>query len=116
MRPNNGSCWFMRDRIVHAKDLLLSQLSAPPTLLKLAHQVGLNDRKLKQGFRQVFGTTVFGYLHNHRMTQAKQLLVLSGATIAGVAQQVGYRSPEAFSAAFRRTFEINPKAYQLQKR
>ncbi|WP_430714737.1 helix-turn-helix transcriptional regulator [Nodosilinea sp. AN01ver1] len=101
------------DRIFYARDILLGQVANPPTLLELSHQVGLNDRKLKQGFRQVFGTTVFGYLHSYRMEQAEQLLLLPEATIASVAQRVGYRSPEAFSVAFRRTFEVSPKAYQL---
>lgn len=104
------------ERIVHARDLLLSQVTNPPTLLELSHQAGLNDRKLKQGFRQVFGTTVFGYLHTYRMHQAKQLLIMPEATIASVAQAIGYRNPEAFSVAFRRTFAITPKAYQLQHR
>ncbi|QUY43764.1 AraC family transcriptional regulator [Acaryochloris marina] len=101
------------DRIHYARDIILSQIDNPPTLLELAHRVGLNDRKLKQGFRQVFGTTVFSYLHKHRMEQAQQLLLMPGATIAGVAQAVGYRSPEAFSVSFRRTFAISPKAYQM---
>ncbi len=104
------------DRIFYARDILLSRVANPPTLLALAHQIGLNDRKLKQGFRQVFGTTVFGYLHNHRMQQAQQLLLMPGAKIALVAQEVGYRNPEAFSVAFRRTFAISPKAYQMQQR
>lgn len=104
------------DRIFYARDILLSQAANPPKLMELAHQVGINDRKLKQGFRQVFGTTVFGYLHIYRMQQAHQLLLLPKATIASVSQRVGYTSPEAFSVAFRRTFGISPKAYQMQQR
>lgn len=104
------------DRIVLARDILLSRIEDPPTLLELASQVSLNDRKLKQGFRQVFGTTVFNYLRDHRLQQARQLLLMPQATIAGVAQKVGYRSPEAFSVAFRRAFAIAPKAYQMQQR
>lgn len=104
------------DRIFYAREILLAELASPPTLLTLSRQVGLNDRKLKQGFRQVFGTTVFGYLRDYRMQQAQQLLLMPGTTIAGVAQVVGYRNPEAFSVAFRRTFAISPKAYQLQQR
>jgi len=50
------------------------------------------------------------------MQQAKQLLMMPEATIASVAQAIGYRNPEAFSVAFRRTFAITPKAYQLQHR
>lgn len=102
-----------RDRIVYARDILLAQLANPPTLLELSRQVGLNDRKLKQGFRQVFGTTAFGYLRTYRMQQAQQLLLRPNSTIAGVAQAVGYSNPEAFSVAFRRMFAISPKAYQL---
>ena len=105
-----------RERIVYARDILLEQVAKPPTLLELSRQVGLNDRKLKQGFRQMFGTTVFGYLRNYRMQQAQQLLLRPNSTIAGVAQAVGYRNPEAFSVAFRRTFAISPKAYQLGRR
>lgn len=114
--PESGLKADDMERIFYAKDILLSQVTNPPTLLELSHQIGLNDRKLKQGFRQVFGTTVFGYLHSYRMQQAQQLLLMPGATIASVAQVVGYRNPEAFSVAFRRTFAVGPKAYQLAGR
>lgn len=104
------------NRIFQARDILLQKVHDPPTLLELAHQLGLNDRKLKEGFRKVFGTTVFGYLRQYQMEEAKQLLLLPGMTIARVAQAVGYRNPEAFSVAFRRTFAITPKSYQQQYR
>ncbi|QYO64242.1 AraC family transcriptional regulator [Leptolyngbya sp. 7M] len=51
------------ERIHQASQILLSNLEQPPSLLQLARLVGLNDYKLKVGFRQVFGTTVFGYLY-----------------------------------------------------
>ncbi len=98
-----------------AREILIQKANNPPSLKELAHQVGLNDRKLKQGFRQLFGTTVFGYLQTYRMEQAKQLLQETDCTIAQVAAQVGYRNPEAFSTAFRRQFAISPKAYQLSQ-
>lgn len=49
------------------------------------------------------------------MQQARQLLLNSNLSIAGVAARVGYRNPEAFSTAFRRKFAVSPKAYQLGK-
>ena len=101
------------ERLHHAREILIQQSAEPPSLKELARQVGLNDRKLKQGFRHLFNTTVFGYLQNYRMQQAKQLLNQSNLTIAAVAARVGYRNPEAFSTAFRRKFSISPKAYQL---
>lgn len=104
------------ERLHHARDLLIQQSENPPLLIELAHQVGLNDRKLKQGFRQLFGTTVFGYLQDYRLGQAKQLLADASLSIAAVAMSVGYRNPEAFSTAFRRKFSVSPKAYQLNIR
>lgn len=52
------------NRLHQAKDFLLRRIDQPPSLVELAQQVGLNDYKLKAGFRQVFGTTVFGCLHD----------------------------------------------------
>lgn len=103
------------ERIHQAKQILIKRMDNPPSLLTLAHQVGLNDRKLKQGFRQVLNTTVFGYLHQCRMAQAQQLL-RQQYSIAAVAAAVGYASPTAFNAAFRRAFATSPKAYQLANR
>ena len=96
------------DRIQHAKDILLSDLENPPSLLKLAQQVGLNDYKLKQSFKQVFGTTVFGYLHDYRMQQAYQLLEVGELNITEVSLKVGYSSLSSFNRAFKKKFGINP--------
>ena len=87
-----------------------------PSLIDLARQVGLNDRKLKEGFRHLFGATVFGYLRDYRLQQAKELLHDYDLTIASIATTVGYKSPEAFCNAFRRKFDVSPKAYQLRQR
>ena len=105
------------EQLYQAQASLIQQATDPPSLKTLARQVGLNERKLKHGFRQLFGTTVFGYLQDHRMHQAQTLLQDdSSLTIAGVAAAVGYKSPEAFSTAFRRKFAVSPKAYQLGRR
>lgn len=102
------------DRIHEAKDILLGAFEQPPSLMELAQQVSLNDYKLKVGFKAVFGTTVFGYLLQHRMTKACQLLQQE-QSIAMVAAAVGYASHATFSRAFRRHFGVSPKAYQLAK-
>jgi AraC-like DNA-binding protein len=99
------------ERIHHAKDILLDKMDEPPSLLALARQVGLNDFKLKRGFRQVFGTTAFGYLHERRMERARQLLEERRFNVTEVACTVGYANPSHFSAAFKRKFGVNPSAY-----
>ncbi|MGJ3251623.1 MAG: helix-turn-helix transcriptional regulator [Elainellaceae cyanobacterium] len=104
------------DRIHYASDILLQRLTNPPSLLELARIVGLNDCKLKQGFRQVFGTTVFGYLQTHRMARAKQLLAEPTFNIAGVAQAMGYASQSHFCHMFKQQFGVTPRRYRSSLR
>ncbi|MEH1830636.1 MAG: AraC family transcriptional regulator [Nostoc sp.] len=99
------------DRIHQARNILLGNLDNPPSLIELAKQAGINQRKLKEGFRYCFGTTVFGYLHNYRMEQARSLLIAGQLSVKQVARIVGYASPTSFHAAFRKKFGINPGDY-----
>jgi AraC-like DNA-binding protein len=78
------------DRVHYARDILLQQLSDPPSLAILAKQVGLNECSLKRGFRQIFGTSVFSYLHNYRLEQAKQMLEAGTWKVGEAAKIVGY--------------------------
>lgn len=86
-----------RDRICLAKDILIANFDNPPSLTELARQVGLNDCTLKRGFREVFGTTAFGYLHNHRLEQARILLIECRLNISEIALKVGFASYTSLS-------------------
>jgi AraC family transcriptional regulator, transcriptional activator of the genes for pyochelin and ferripyochelin receptors len=99
------------DQIYQAKEILTRDLNHPPSLLDLARQVSLNDCDLKRGFRQVFGTTVFGYLYNYRMMEAKRLLEMQHLNINEVARAVGYDSRSTFSGAFKKKFGVSPNNY-----
>ncbi|MBE9199243.1 MULTISPECIES: AraC family transcriptional regulator [unclassified Nodularia (in: cyanobacteria)] len=99
------------DKIYQAKEILLGNLENPPSLMELARQVGLNDFKLKRGFREVFGTSAFKYLHDYRLEKAKQLLVLGEMKVEEVAFRVGFDSRSYFASAFRKKFGLNPKQY-----
>ncbi|AVH72818.1 helix-turn-helix transcriptional regulator [Nostoc sp. 'Lobaria pulmonaria (5183) cyanobiont'] len=103
------------ERLHQAKAILNQTLPNPPSLLDLASQIGLNDFKLKRGFREVFGTTVLGYVQSLRLEQAKQLLIDTNLTIAEIAYQVGYESISHFGYLFKRQFGITPREYRKQK-
>ncbi|MBF2050114.1 MAG: helix-turn-helix transcriptional regulator [Elainella sp. C42_A2020_010] len=104
------------ERIHYAKDVLVSRLRHPPSLMELARIVGINDCKLKAGFRQVFGTTVFGYLHSCRMERSRQLLEAGEMTVTEAARAVGFVNRGHFAASFKRRFGVNPSVYVAQKR
>lgn len=116
--PTKNSPLQLRDLdcIHNAKEILMSNIEFPPSLLELAKKAGINDYKLKIGFREVFGTTVFGYLRNQRMEQARQLLLEQQMNVSEVAQTVGYASLSQFSTAFKHYFGITPKTYQKDSR
>jgi AraC-like DNA-binding protein len=97
------------DRVHHARDILRQRLDNPPSLGELSRLVGLNDCTLKREFRQVFGKTVFGYLHDYRMKQARQALEIGNLSVGEVARMVGYTNLPAFSRAFSKRFDINPR-------
>jgi AraC family transcriptional regulator, transcriptional activator of the genes for pyochelin and ferripyochelin receptors len=117
--PRNSSCSLNLDdidRIHLARQILIENFAHPPSLMELARRVGLNDFKLKVGFRACFGTTVFGCLHQHRMEMARQLFAERRMNVQEVAQTVGYASPSSFAEAFRKQFGVNPKSYLLSKK
>ena len=99
-----------RDRdILHAvRDFLDAHYAEPPGLLQLARQFGTNDFKLKKGFKDLFGTTVFGYVAERRLTVAHQLLSLTSQPVQEVADAVGFTNPAHFATAFRRKFGLRP--------
>lgn len=100
------------EKLDRAKEILRQSIEYPPSLIDLAHQVGLNDCKLKQGFRQVFGTTVFGYLRACQMEHAKQLLRETDLYITEIAARVGYSSLPAFSNAFYKQVGMSPQTFR----
>lgn len=94
--------------------LLEENLAAEHSLRDLARAVGTNEYTLKLGFRQLYQTTVFGYLREKRMDRAGKLFEQGRRNVTEVALEVGYSNPSHFAAAFRRQFGMNPKAFVQQ--
>jgi AraC-like DNA-binding protein len=99
------------ERISEARDILVRNMENPPFLPELAKQVGINVTKLKRGFRQVFGTSVFGYLRSYRIEKARQLLANGKMSVTEVVFAIGYSSPSHFTRAFAKHFGLNPGVY-----
>jgi len=98
------------DAVVEARTLLDAALLSPPGTIELARQVGLNRNALQAGFKAMFGTTIFGYVREQRLTMARVLIEEHGLGAAEAGYKVGFASPSAFSAAYRRQFGHSPTA------
>ena len=113
---NIENCPFLSDeedivKIKKAKDILLNQMTEPPTLQELADEVGINIKKLKIGFKSIYGDTVFSFLLNYKMEYARKLLDNKTYNVNEVGLKVGYSSASHFISAFKKKFGITPKKY-----
>jgi AraC-like DNA-binding protein len=97
------------ERIYHARDLLIASSHEPPSLNELARRAGLNEFKLKVGFKKVFDNTVFGYLSDYRLDQAREMVYMGEKSFTEIADQLGYSSIQHFSSAFRKKFGVSPR-------
>ena len=97
-------------KLIEAKELLASKLDNPPTIVELSKLVGINEYKLKKGFKELFGTTIFGFIHDSRMSLAKRLLLGTDKSAAEIAYEAGYNSPQYFSNAFKKKFGVTPNS------
>jgi AraC-like DNA-binding protein len=96
------------DRIRQVREYLDEHFLNPASLPEIARMFGLNDFKLKKGFREQYNTTVFGYAHERRMALAQKLLNEGILNVSQVADVVGYENPNHFSAAFKKRFGYSP--------
>lgn len=99
---------YDRERIIFARDYLIGHLEAPPSLTELARIAGINEFKLKRGFKEVFNQTVFGYLNDTRMELAKKDLLDRNKSVTEIAFELGYSSVQHFSAAFSKKYGKPP--------
>jgi AraC-like DNA-binding protein len=100
---------YDRDRIHYAREYVTQHIDAPPSLSELARVVGLNEYKLKHGFKEMFRTTVFGYLAEKRLELARDYLSNPNRSVTEIADMLGYSSIQHFSYAFKKKFGHSPK-------
>lgn len=78
----------------------------------LADKAGINEFKLKIGFRELFGTSPYQYRLHLCLEKAKALLEDTDDTIDQIAGKVGFDSYSGFSTAFKKTYNIAPTHYR----
>jgi AraC-like DNA-binding protein len=101
-----------RQKVARASALLTERYSEPWTIMSLARAVGLNDRKLKAGFRAVVGRTVHGALENARLEAATHMLQDDARSVTEVALAIGYANPSHFAKLFKRRYGATPQVWR----
>ena len=112
------NCPFLVDeenlkRIRKAKEIIIAQMAEPPTLKELSDQIGLPLKKLKEGFKQVYGEPVYSFLFEYKMEYARKMLESGKYNVNEVGHQVGYSTSSHFIAAFKKKYGTTPKKYLM---
>jgi AraC-like DNA-binding protein len=115
---NVEQCPFLIDeanviKIRKAKDIVVARMAEPPTLQELADEIGLNIKKLKEGFKQIYGDSVFSFLFHYKMEVARKLLEAGNDNVNEVGHKVGYSTSSHFIAAFKKKYGTTPKKYVM---
>jgi AraC-like DNA-binding protein len=85
----------------------------PWTVAELAAGAGVSRAALARRFTELVGEPPMTFLTDWRLSLAADLLLEPEATIGSVAHRVGYGSPFALSAAFKRVRGISPQQHKL---
>ncbi|TJY34702.1 helix-turn-helix transcriptional regulator [Pontimicrobium aquaticum] len=115
---NVEQCPFLVDesnviKIRKAKDIIVSRMAEPPTLQELADEIELSLKKLKEGFKQIYGDSVFSFLFDYKMEVARKLLETGNHNVNEVGLKVGYSTASHFIAAFKKKYGTTPKKYLM---
>jgi AraC-like DNA-binding protein len=99
------------DKLHEVRDLLLRNIDDPFSIEELSRVAGLNRTKLQEGFKELFGTTVFGYITDTRLEEARRHILdpRSALSIGEIAAISGYKNPQHFTAAFKKKFGYLPR-------
>ncbi len=115
---NTEQCPFLTDeenviKIRKAKDIVIANMAEPPGLQELADQVGINLKRLKLGFKQIYGDSVYSFLFDYKMEYARKLLDSGSYNVNEAGLKIGYSTASHFIAAFKKKFGTTPKKYLM---
>ena len=98
-------------KIRKAKEIIIERFDTPPSLKELSEDTKLSLRKLKEGFKEVYGKPVFQYLLDYKMELSRKMLIEGVYNVNEISLKLGYSTASHFIAAFKKKFSITPKKY-----
>ncbi|WBL24231.1 helix-turn-helix transcriptional regulator [Zunongwangia sp. HGR-M22] len=81
----------------------------------ISREVGLNRNKLQQGFQELYGQSVNGYIRSAKMNKARVLLGENHLSLSQISHEIGIASPSYFSRLFKEFYQITPSEYRKQR-
>ena len=101
-----------RQVILQAAETLRKNYQQELCLADLLAEAHMSKSYFLRLFRRYMGTTPYNYLVNFRITQAKELLVLTDHSVGEIAQKVGFGDASNFSTRFAKATGQSPLQYR----
>ncbi len=102
---------YDEEHLCEIPNILLGNIADPPSIGALARMLAINEYKLKAGFKQLYGATIYEYLRKLRIEKA--LSLLSGdLSIGEIAAQLGYKSQRGFTDSFAEYCGMTPSKWK----
>lgn len=111
-QPASNYFHYEVDGIYAARDMIRKNIRYHFIIREIAQKVGMNESKLKNGFRELFGNGVYEYLQTERMIEAQHLLFEPGRSIKEIAALTGYKSVNSFIKAFKKKYRLTPGEFR----
>ncbi|MGM5630166.1 AraC family transcriptional regulator [Apibacter raozihei] len=102
------------EQLQEIKELLLENITHPPTLNDLSLQFNLSEYKIKEGFKKYYGKTLSHFLLDTKMEIGKEKLDLKVKQVQEIAHDLGYENPSHFIEAFKKKYGITPKQWMMK--
>ncbi|MET3888394.1 AraC-like DNA-binding protein [Chitinophagaceae bacterium OAS944] len=102
--------------IQRAQTILAENFDKHITIPLLARQTGINEAKLKEGFKELYGQSIHTYLQQLRLQKAQQLLLTTEMSVTDITYDIGYSHVTHFTTLFKNEFGLTPTEWRKQKR
>ncbi|MAP99249.1 MAG: AraC family transcriptional regulator [Flavobacteriaceae bacterium] len=99
-------------KIKRAKDIIIKNMTDPPSLVELSEEINLSLKKLKEGFKKIYGKPVYQFLIEYKMELAKKLLSENDYNVNEVSLKLGYSTASHFITAFKNKYGLTPKNFK----
>lgn len=115
---NDQSCPFLDDeenvdKIKKAKQIVIENMAEPPSLQELSNMIDLPLQKLNEGFKHIYGDSIFNFLLDYKLEYARKMLVSKKHNVSEISLQIGYSTASHFISAFKKKYGTTPKQYMM---
>ncbi len=95
-----------------ARDFILSHFREPLSLQQIATHCHVSPFHFSRIFKTISSTSPHQYLNAVRLNHARILVSETSSTVASIAYECGFNSPEHFVTAYRNHFKVSPSAHR----